>query len=261
MKNKKALAITLALSMVLTGAIAPAVNAAGLEEAPVGEETVYANATSIEDVTGKLEQIGNIIKRLKEIKDKLTGDQIDNLAKLEKAYNFLKERVGEAYGKFRGRYNARVDLVLASAEAITADATEFVDSEQQAHVIIGFAVTRGLVKAVDLLATEEELLAATEVVYTGIEDARAIPKQTDDSRATHYDKEVLKREIKRAKRLRKKVFKDNMAPEDLVRVDIEIANAERVRRNKKATVAEVEEAVANLTAVVDEAYMNMALAA
>ena len=88
--------------------------------------------------------------------------------------------------ELRNKIIPRIDLLINVAETITADATELADSEQQAHIIVGFSVTRAILKATDLFENAEGLKKASENLTASLEKARQVPKLTDDSKRTHY---------------------------------------------------------------------------
>lgn len=132
------------------------------------------------------------------------------------------------------------------AETITADATELADSEQQAHVIIGFSVTRALLKATDLFEGAEGLNKASENLSASLDKAREVPKLTDDSKRTHYTLEKLDRAIAKAKEIRNKELKNKLDPSKLADIDLLIRQAQDVRRDGRATVGEVNAMAAEL---------------
>lgn len=147
-----------------------------------------------------------------------------------------------------------MDLLINVAETITADATELADSEQQAHVIIGFSVTRALLKATDLFEGAEGLNKASENLSASLDKAREVPKLTDDSKRTHYTLEKLDRAIAKAKEIRNKELKNKLDPSKLADIDLLIRQAQDVRRDGRATVGEVNAMAAELNEKIDEAY-------
>lgn len=141
--------------------------------------------------------------------------------------------------ELRNKIIPRIDLLINVAETITADATELADSEQQAHIIVGFSVTRAILKATDLFENAEGLKKASENLTAYLEKARQVPKLTDDSKRTHYTLQKLDKAIANAKGIRNKELKNKLDPAILAEVDILIRQAQEVRRNTSSTVAEV----------------------
>ena len=156
--------------------------------------------------------------------------------------------------ELRTKIIPRLDLLINVAETITADATELADSEQQAHVIIGFSVTRALLKATDLFENAEGLNKASQDLSAALDRARQVPKQTEDSVRTHYNLDKLNRAISRAKDLRNRELRNKLDPTQLAEVDMVIRKADEVRRNNRATVKEVAQATDELNAKIEEAY-------
>lgn len=141
--------------------------------------------------------------------------------------------------ELRNKIIPRIDLLINVAETITADATELADSEQQAHIIVGFSVTRAILKATDLFENAEGLKKASENLTESLEKARQVPKLTDDSKRTHYTLQKLDKAIANAKGIRNRELKNKLDPEILAEVDILIRQAQEVKRNTSSTVDEV----------------------
>lgn len=261
MKNKKLFIGVLSVTL-LANTIAPASQKA-LNINPLKSSVVYAakeNASDKDDATAKLDYLGDLIKGIENIAGGLTGNQLDWLKALKNAYDLtskiLKNGLVSA-SEIRTKLIPRIDLLINVAETITADATELVDSQQQAHVIVGFSVTHALLKALDLFEGPEGLNKASDDLKASLEKARQVPKLTDDSKRTHYTLEKLDRAISNAKAIRNKELKYKLDPSKLAEVDMTIKKAVDVRRNGQATVSEVNSITDELNTVIDGAYKSI----
>lgn len=262
MKGKNKLVGVLAVTL-LSNAAMPMVYAAS-ETYSVPSTAVYAqaNEVALEEANYKLDYLGDLIDGIEKIGD-LTGQELGWLNELKEAYKAiskivegLEKGVGNI-AELRAKVIPRIDLLINIAETITADATELVDSQQQAHIIIGFAVTRAVVKAIDPFETADELKKASNDLTAALDRARAVPKQTEDSVRTHYNLEKLNKAINDAKRARNKELRNKLDATKLAEVDMAIKKAENVKRNNKATVKEVGEAADELNAKIEEAYASI----
>lgn len=261
MKNNKLFIGALSVTL-LANTIVPACQTAG-NVSPLRASVVYAageESNDKGDAVAKLDYLGDLIKGIENIAGGLTGNQLDWLKALKNAYDLtskiLKNGLVSA-SEIRTKLIPRIDLLINVAETITADATELVDNQQQAHVIIGFSVTRALLKALDLFEGPEGLNKASDDLKASLEKARQVPKLTDDSKRTHYTLEKLDRAISNAKAIRNKELKYKLDPSKLAEVDMAIKKAVDVRRNGQATVSEVNSITDELNTVIDEAYKSI----
>ena len=261
MKNNKLFIGALSVTL-LANTIVPACQTAG-NVSPLRTSVVYAageESNDKGDAVAKLDYLGDLIKGIENIAGGLTGNQLDWLKALKNAYDLtskiLKNGLVSA-SEIRTKLIPRIDLLINVAETITADATELVDSQQQAHVIIGFSVTRALLKALDLFEGPEGLNKASDDLTASLEKARQVPNLTDDSKRTHYTLEKLDRAISNAKAIRSNELKYKLDPSKLAEVDMAIKKAVDVRRNGQATVSEVNSITDELNTVIDEAYMSI----
>lgn len=257
MKIKKKLVGVLAITL-LSNAAMPSVYAANQTD-DVNAPVVYATEErTVNEVNSKLDCLSNLIKGIKDISDSLTDGQLNLLNRLENAFDFIDKIVNKKIGnikELRTKIIPRIDLLINVAETITADATELNDSEQEAHVIIGFSVTRAMLKATDIFETADGLNKASEDLSSALERAREIPKQTENSVRTHYNLDKLNRALSRAKNLRNRELKNKLDPSKLAEIDIAIRKADNVRRNTRATVLEVKNVTEELDKIIDKAYL------
>lgn len=256
MKGKNKLVGILAVTM-LSNAAMPVVYAAN-ETDPVFPNVSYvAEEGTLREANAKLDYLGDLIEGLEKIAGDLTGGELGWLKELKNAFDFISKIMDKGIGsiaELRTKIIPRLDLLINVAETITADATELADSEQQAHVIIGFSVTRALLKATDLFEDAEGLNKASQDLTAALDRARQVPKQTEDSVRTHYNLDKLNRAISRAKNLRNRELRNKLDPTQLAEVDMVIRKADEVRRNNRATVKEVAQATDELNAKIEEAY-------
>ena len=155
--------------------------------------------------------------------------------------------------ELRNKIIPRIDLLINVAETITADATDLADSEQQAHIIVGFSVTRAILKATDLFENAEGQKKASENLTASLEKARQVPKLNDDSKRIHYTLEKLDKALANAKQIRNRELKNKLDPAELADVDLLIKEAQEVRRDASAKVSEVNAITEKLNAKIDEA--------
>lgn len=256
MKAKKKLVGILAVTM-LTNAAMPVVYAANETEDVIAPVQYLAQERAADEANAKLDYLGDLIEGLEKIAGDLTGSELGWLKELKNAFDLISKIMDKGIGsitELRTKIIPRLDLLINVAETITADATELADSEQQAHVIIGFSVTRALLKATDLFEDAEGLNKASEDLTAALDRARQVPKQTEDSVRTHYNLDKLNRAINNAKNIRNRELRNKLDPTQLAEVDMVIRKADDVRRNNRATVKEVEEATQELNAKIEEAY-------
>lgn len=258
MKRKNKIALTLAVTILSTSAM-PAVYAAAESDNVMPNAYVEA-AYSNDEINNKLTKLRSAIDNLENISGNLGKDQLNWLKQLKNAYEFVSKLAKNSITRLtqaRDRLVVRIDLLTNVAETITADATELADSEQQAHVIIGFSVTRALLKGVDVFASPEELAKASENLQASLEKAREVAKQTEDSRRTHYNIEKLNIALNKAISIRNNELRGKLDPEKLAQVDLVIRNAKDVKRNARATVGEVNNMIEELNTVIEEAYNSI----
>lgn len=256
MKRNNKVALTLAVT-ILSSSVMPAVYAANETETTTPNAyALTAERSSNNEINYKLIELGDAIDGLDDISGILNQDNLNWLKQLKNAYEFVKKLVKRGL-QARDRLIARIDLLTNVAETITADATELANSEQQAHVIIGFSVTRALLKGVDVFASTEDLNKASEDLKASLEKAREVPKQTDESIRTHYNIEQLNIALNRAIDIRNHELKGKLDPEKLAKVDLVIRQAKDVKRNARATVGEVKEIIATLNETIDDAYNSI----
>lgn len=256
MKAKKKLVGILAVTM-LTNAAMPVVYAANETEDVIAPVQYLAQERAADEANAKLDYLGDLIEGLEKIAGDLTGSELGWLKELKNAFDLISKIMDKGIGsitELRTKIIPRLDLLINVAETITADATELADSEQQAHVIIGFSVTRALLKSTDLFETADGLNKASEDLTAALDRARQVPKQTEDSVRTHYNLDKLNRAINNAKNIRNRELRNKLDPTQLAEVDMVIRKADDVRRNNRATVKEVEEATQELNAKIEEAY-------
>ena len=262
MKGKNKLVGILAVTLLSNAAMPMVYAASGTYSVPNTAIYAQTNEAALNEANSKLDYLGDLIDGIEKIGD-LTGQELGWLKELKEAYKAiskivegLEKGVGNI-AELRAKVIPRIDLLINIAETITADATELSDSQQQAHVIIGFAVTRAVVKAVDPFETADELKKASSDLTAALDRARAVPKQTEDSVRTHYNLEKLNKAINDAKRARNKELRNKLDATMLAEVDMAIKKAEDVKRNNKATVKEVAEAADELNAKIEEAYNSI----
>ncbi|WP_394011950.1 CAMP factor family pore-forming toxin [Anaerococcus cruorum] len=259
MKKSKVLASALSIAL-LSNTVLPATKMA--QKTPTLSSVAYAaeESSQAKEAKDKLNYLGSLIEGLENIAGGLSGNPLSWLKELKRAYELTSKLLNSAIGSVSDLTKSvipRIDLLINVAETITADATELADSEQQAHVIVGFSVTRALLKATNIFEKEDGLNKASENLTASLEKAREIPKLTDDSKRTHYTLQQLDRALSRAKEARNKELKNKLDPNELAEFDLLIKKATDVRRNNFATVAEVKAISEELVAKTEEAYKSI----
>lgn len=259
MKKSKVLASALSIAL-LSNTVLPATKMA--QKTPTLSSVAYAaeESSQAREAKDKLNYLGSLIEGLENIAGGLSGNPLSWLKELKHAYELTSKLLNGAIGSVSDLTKSvipRIDLLINVAETITADATELADSEQQAHVIVGFSVTRALLKATNIFEKADGLNKASENLTASLEKAREIPKLTDDSKRTHYTLQQLDRALSRAKEARNKELKNKLDPNELAEFDLLIKKATDVRRNNFATVAEVKAISEELVAKTEEAYKSI----
>lgn len=260
MKKSQLLAATLSVAL-LSNTVVPCLGSIAKDDSKLSSVAYAAEEGSAKDqAIDKLDYLGDLIKGLENIAGGLAGNQLDWLKSLKNAYDFVSKIVKNGLigaGEIREKVIPRINLLINVAETITADATELVDSEQQAHVIIGFSVTRALLKATDIFENADGLNKASKDLLNSLEKARKVPKLTEDSKRTHYTLEKLDRAIVNAREVRNRELRFKLDSVDLADVDSAIKSAVEVRRNNQATVGQVQEATDKLNAKISEAVASI----
>lgn len=259
MKKSKVLASALSIAL-LSNTVLPATKMA--QKTPTLSSVAYAaeESSQAKEAKDKLNYLGSLIEGLENIAGSLSGNPLSWLKELKRAYELTSKLLNSAIGSVSDLTKSvipRIDLLINVAETITADATELADSEQQAHVIVGFSVTRALLKATNIFEKEDGLNKASENLTASLEKAREIPKLTDDSKRTHYTLQQLDRALSRAKEARNTELKNKLDPSALAEFDLLIKKATDVRRNNFATVAEVKAITEELVSKTEEAYKSI----
>lgn len=259
MKKSKVLASALSIAL-LSNTVLPATKMA--QKTPTLSSVAYAaeESSQAREAKDKLDYLGSLIEGLENIAGGLSGNPLSWLKELKHAYELTSKLLNGAIGSVSDLTKSvipRIDLLINVAETITADATELADSEQQAHVIVGFSVTRALLKATNIFEKEDGLNKASENLTASLEKAREIPKLTDDSKRTHYTLQQLDRALSRAKEARNTELKNKLDPSALAEFDLLIKKATDVRRNNFATVAEVKAISEELVSKTEEAYKSI----
>lgn len=260
MKKSQLLAATLSVAL-LSNTVVPCLGSIAKDDSKLSSVAYAAEEGSAKDqAIYKLDYLGDLIKGLENIAGGLAGNQLDWLKSLKNAYDFVSKIVKNGLigaGEIREKVIPRINLLINVAETITADATELVDSEQQAHVIIGFSVTRALLKATDIFENADGLNKASKDLLNSLEKARKVPKLTEDSKRTHYTLEKLDRAIANAREVRNRELRFKLDSVALADVDSAIKTAVEVRRNNQATVGQVQEATDKLNAKISEAVASI----
>ena len=260
MKKSQLLAATLSVAL-LSNTVVPCLGSIAKDDLKLSSVAYAAEEGSEKDqAIDKLDYLGDLIKGLENIAGGLAGNQLDWLKSLKNAYDFVSKIVKNGLvgaGQLREKVIPRINLLINVAETITADATELVDSEQQAHVIIGFSVTRALLKATDIFENADGLNKASEDLLNSLEKARQVPKLTENSKRTHYTLEKLDRAIANAREVRNRELRYKLDSVALADVDSAIKSAVDVRRNNQATVGQVQEATDELNAKISEALASI----
>ncbi len=260
MKKSQLLAATLSVAL-LSNTVVPCLGSIAKDDSKLSSVAYAAEEGSAKDqAIDKLDYLGDLIKGLENIAGGLAGNQLDWLKSLKNAYDFVSKIVKNGLigaGEIREKVIPRINLLINVAETITADATELVDSEQQAHVIIGLSVTRALLKATDIFENADGLNKASKDLLNSLEKARKVPKLTEDSKRTHYTLEKLDRAIVNAREVRNRELRFKLDSVALADVDSAIKTAVEVRRNNQATVGQVQEATDKLNAKISEAVASI----
>lgn len=242
MKNKKMKLGSLALALTLsTAAICPAFadNGQGheLEENAYEYSALMANEERAIDLKAKAEQIKKLL---------LDSGAFGPYVKLVDNIIDLLDGIDLKTG------GPRISLAADSLDAILVATRDLTNKTEAVHRQIGFAVTKAVIVIANPFASQDAIDKAAENIEKVIIEAKDSPDITEDDLATVYKKEKLNKLIKEAKaykanKLNKKEYKE-LRDE----LDMAINKAVKTKLATRVTVREINDAYAELEAVLNE---------
>ena len=144
----------------------------------------------------------------------------------------------------------RVELVVQIADTIDTATSTLQNKVQQAHVELGFAVTKAVLRVINPGATVEQLKASKAELSEDLERVSGYADLTADDTATIYVKARLDKKIWETRTQRDKNILGKAPAPVYFELNKNISEAVGVWFDGSATVAEVDAAIADL----DEAY-------
>ncbi|QRV02197.1 CAMP factor family pore-forming toxin [Arcanobacterium phocisimile] len=219
-----------------------------------GEETIKEQAEE------KAEAIEKTLKHVAGIADVVQAarPEINWSKEFNKLFSTLSELQGEILALASGNIPAfeaktilaRTELATNIGLTIDTAATKLKNKVQAAHVEIGFAVTRAVIRLTNLTSTEEQLKESLEDLRNVIDQVSTYPEITPTDTATIYVKNELTKKIWKTRWDRDKNILGKKAFVTYHELNKHITKAVGVELNPHSTVQQVREAIADL----DTAY-------
>ncbi|WP_279058400.1 CAMP factor family pore-forming toxin [Mobiluncus mulieris] len=256
--NKKFIGFALAASLVLPGLAAPTVAFAADDNT---NTTVAAITTAPETLTRTtaaeyLNQINNAIANVQEAQKNDPqadwGKEISKLLSTAAELSQVMESVAQ-----HGMNLADADLEIARAQLVVEIGSTIKKSSdnlrykiQKAHVELGFAVTRAIIRVANIGAKTPQLLDSIKDLQETYERVSTYPELTATSRANFYIKNGLNKFIWKVRVARDKNILGKKPYKVYRQLNREITKAVGVWFRARATVQDVANAVERL----DNAY-------
>lgn len=248
-------------SVVATGVIL--VPAATVMPAALADGNDTPTVTSASDAQKQLEKVDKSIAQLqqaqKDEKATLTPDT-DYLKELrdllETAFELRDSLIAISTGGVPdfdiATIGPRVQLLTTISTTIHTATTDLTNKVSEAHVEIGFAVTKAVIRLINPTSSVQQIEDSIQNLTDTLEKVSQYPDLTPESRATIYVKAKLDKAIGdvRFKRDKNILGKNADAYFALNRA---ITKAVGVQLNPAATVAQTEQAVKDVNAAYDTA--------
>lgn len=258
MKNKN-------LSLLLAGVITLSTLA------PVAS-SVYANELETPELTEDnqnaiLENLEEKESQLKDLKSEDLDEETEkNVDKLLDFMQELKDQEEQKVGPYGTRafvipkYNAipqRIALISEIIETISKSTKELSNKVRKAQTKIGLEITKAVIIVVNPASTEAKITGEVEKLQKVYAEVLEYPDLKDDDEATIYVKAKLDKAIWNARVTRDKEILGKASFEVYNTLNKNITKAVGVWANPKATVAEVNQAIEDLKAALDEALSKV----
>lgn len=258
MKNKN-MSILLAGSILLSTVAPVATN-------------VYANSTDNEIVQSYnqdkvLESLDEKEEQLKDLKSEdLTSENQENIDKLLNFVKELKDQEEEKFSYYSARsfalpkYDnipARIKLLTNVIETISKSTKELNNKVRKAQTEIGLEITRAVVIVINPASSAEKITNEIARLNETYERVLGYDDLTDEDAATVYVKAKLDKAIWDTRVKRDKEILGKTSFEVYNTLNKNITKAVGVWFNAKATVAEVNQAIDDLQAALDEALSHV----
>ncbi|MCI5825645.1 MAG: CAMP factor family pore-forming toxin [Arcanobacterium sp.] len=143
---------------------------------------------------------------------------------------------------------ARAELAIEIGTTISQSVTHLQNKVQAAHVEIGFAITRAVLRLINIGATEQQLKEASAELVTVYNRVLTYPDLTPGDTATLYVKDALVKEIWKTRINRDKYILGKKSFQTYNALNKAITKAVDVRLNPSATVQEVRDEITVLKA-------------
>jgi cAMP factor len=258
MKNKN-MSILLAGSILLTTVAPVATN-------------VYASSADNEIVQGYNQDavLQNLEEKEEQLKDLKSEDLTsENQQNVDKLLDFVKDLEDQQSEKF-GYYNARsfelpkydnipqrIELLTNIIKTITKSTKELNNKVRKAQTEIGLEITRAVVIVVNPASSQDKITGEITRLNETYERVLGYDDLTDEDAATVYVKAKLDKAIWDTRVKRDKEIIGKTSFEVYNTLNKNISKAVGVWLNPKATVAEVNQAIDDLQAALDEALSHV----
>lgn len=262
--KKTLIALALSTSLIIPSLAVPTAQA-NTEPSPVLSRVsvmTAENTDQVEDIKAeaeeKAEAVEETMKHVAEIADaaKVARPDIKWSKEFNELFKTLSELQGEILALASGNIPAfDAKTILARAElatniGLTIDTatTKLKDKVQAAHVEIGFAVTRAVIRLTNLTSTEAQLKESIKDLQDVLTRVSAYPEIAETDIATVYVKNELTKKIWKTRWDRDTNILGKKAFPTYHELNKHITKAVGVELNPKSTVKQVRDAVADLDA-------------
>ncbi len=151
----------------------------------------------------------------------------------------------------------RLELLTQISMTIKTSTTELTNKVNDAHVQLGFAVTRAVIRLINPSATVEQLKASCEDLSQTLERVKGYPDLSPNDTATIYVKARLDKVIWQTRFDRDKYILGKAPSQAYFELNSKITHAVGVWFNASATVAQVDEEIDHLQAAYGEALATV----
>ncbi len=251
---------TLVAAAVTCSLLAPAAAMSPALAAPTTTSVVTTTAASAD---AQLQEVDALIAKLEATQTKLTatghetnyGKEIREL--LGAAWQWRTAIVAIAAGGVPPFDPAtilpRIQLATEVADTIRIATTEFTNKTNDAHVQIGFAVTRAVIRLANPSGSVDQLRTSITELDTLVEKVRTYPDLTPEDTATIYVKARLDQAIWETRIARDKNILGKVPFAVYHKLNTKITHAVGVQLDPTTTVQQVDDEVAALKAAYAEA--------
>lgn len=151
----------------------------------------------------------------------------------------------------------RIELTIQIAHTIETASQKLRNKVEDAHVQLGFAVTRAVLRVLNITATKEMLADSAKDLKAVLDRVSNYPDLKPTDRATIYTKAALDKKIWETRFDRDKNILGKVDFEVYNELNGDITHAVGVQLNPNSTVAEVNQAITDLDAAYKKAASHL----